>query len=209
MMAASTPRRSAAVDGDFGGERGGAADVEERVVAADGAILRHVAAGLAKEQTGVRSVGRRRQARRKRLPPEAAAVSGWRTRGGRGLSRRVRCPMGCNGVSVWGRRSICSIESSGPASGAASTQSDPGAADARFRGFVLKSDSKGLVSQLFERSILRGPGVNLLCARLGTEPQLRECWRWLVAPAAWCMELLCSRRSRTPLFPIGGMGIQL
>jgi hypothetical protein len=39
-------------DGDFGGDVGGAADVEEGVVAADGHVLGHVAAGLAEEPDG-------------------------------------------------------------------------------------------------------------------------------------------------------------
>ena len=39
-------------DGDFGGDVGGAADVEEGVVLADGHVLGHVAAGLAKEPDG-------------------------------------------------------------------------------------------------------------------------------------------------------------
>ena len=39
-------------DGDFGGDFGGAADVEQRVVAADGHVFRHVAAGLAEEPDG-------------------------------------------------------------------------------------------------------------------------------------------------------------
>ncbi len=45
MMAASTPRRSAA-------DLGGAADVEQGVVLADGHVLGHVAAGLAEEPDG-------------------------------------------------------------------------------------------------------------------------------------------------------------
>ncbi len=36
-------------DGDLGGEGGGAADVEQRVMAAHGHVLRHVAAGLAEK----------------------------------------------------------------------------------------------------------------------------------------------------------------
>ena len=39
-------------DGDFGGDAGGAADVEEGVVLADGHVLGHVAAGLAEEPDG-------------------------------------------------------------------------------------------------------------------------------------------------------------
>ena len=39
-------------DGDFGGDGGGAADVEEGVVLADGHVLGHVAAGLAEEPDG-------------------------------------------------------------------------------------------------------------------------------------------------------------
>ncbi len=39
-------------DGDFGGDVGRAADVEEGVVLADGHVLRHVAAGLAEEPDG-------------------------------------------------------------------------------------------------------------------------------------------------------------
>jgi len=39
-------------DGDFGCDVGGAADVEERVVLADGHVLGHVAAGLAEEPDG-------------------------------------------------------------------------------------------------------------------------------------------------------------
>ena len=39
-------------DSDFGGDLGGAADVEQGVVLADGHVLRHVAAGLAEEPDG-------------------------------------------------------------------------------------------------------------------------------------------------------------
>ena len=39
-------------DGDFGGDVGGAADVEQGVVLADGHVLGHVAAGLAEEPDG-------------------------------------------------------------------------------------------------------------------------------------------------------------
>ena len=39
-------------DGDFGGDGGGAADVEEGVVLADGHVLRHVATGLTEEPDG-------------------------------------------------------------------------------------------------------------------------------------------------------------
>ena len=39
-------------DGDFGGDVGGAADVEEGVVLADGHVFGHVAAGLAEEPDG-------------------------------------------------------------------------------------------------------------------------------------------------------------
>ena len=114
MMAASTPRRSAAVMVTSAASVGGAADVEQGVVAADGAVLRHVAAGLAEEPDGG-AVGGKAEAGAKET---AATGGGSRFRlenrgGGRGLGRRVRCPIGCNGVSVWGRRSILTIESSG------------------------------------------------------------------------------------------------
>ena len=39
-------------DGDFGGDRGSAADFEEGVVFADGHVLGHIAAGLAEEPDG-------------------------------------------------------------------------------------------------------------------------------------------------------------
>ena len=70
-------------------------------------------------------------------------------------------------------------------------------------------DSKGLVSQHFERSILRGAGVNLLCADAGRGGHdsadnggglLRR------TLAAW---EYFAPEGDTPLSPIGDMGIQL
>ena len=52
MMAASTPRNFGGGDGDFGGERGFLADLEQRMLLADRAILRHVASGLTHEPDG-------------------------------------------------------------------------------------------------------------------------------------------------------------
>ncbi len=52
MMAASTPRRSAAVIVTSAAMCGGAADFEQGVVAADGHVFGHIAAGLAEEPDG-------------------------------------------------------------------------------------------------------------------------------------------------------------
>lgn len=99
-------------DGDLGGERGCAADFEERVFGADGAILRHVAAGLAEEPDGSAVNGPAEAGTN-----EAAALGpGSRIRldyrvSVRGLRRCGRRPIWPLGISAWGHSSIWPIES--------------------------------------------------------------------------------------------------
>ena len=120
-------------DGDFGGDVGGAADVEEGVVLADGHVLRHVAAGLAEEPDGGAVDGLAEAGTN-----EAAAVGpGSRIRldyrgSIRGLGHCGHCPIWPVGVSAWVRHSILPIEWSNSASGSACARSDPGATDACF-----------------------------------------------------------------------------
>ena len=152
-------------DGDLGGELGCAADVEQGVAAADGAVLRHVAAGLAEEPDGGAVDGEAEAGAKE----TAATRGGSRFRlenrgGGRGLSRRVRCPIGCNGVSVWGRRSMLCIESSGPGQRRSFDAIGPWGGGCTVQRFVLKLTQRVWSPNSSSVASSGGPGVNLLCA---------------------------------------------
>lgn len=98
-------------DGDLGGEGRGAADIEEGVSGADGAVLRHIAAGLAKEPDGCAVDGLAQAGTNEAaaLCPGSRISFGYRV-SVRGLRHCGRCPILALGISAWGHRSIWPIE---------------------------------------------------------------------------------------------------
>jgi hypothetical protein len=135
------------------------------VVLADGSVLLHVAASLAEKPDGSAVRGKAEAGTKE----TAATGGGSRFRlenrvGERGLNRWVRCPIGCNGVSVWGLRSILTIESSSPGQRRSFDAIGPWGGGCTVQRLVLKLTQRVWSPNSFERSILRGAGVNLLCA---------------------------------------------
>jgi hypothetical protein len=165
------------------------------VVLADGAVLLHVAASLAEKPDGGAVRGKAETGTK-----ETAAVGGGsRFRlenrgGGRGLNRWVCCPIGCNGVSVWGHRSILTIESSGPGQRRSFDAIEPWGGGCTVQRFVLKLTQRVWSPNSSSVASSGGPALISYVRTPGAVATTPRMMRRLVAPAACCIGVHCSRR---------------